>query len=228
MPFGYPVLRMRALLLGLLLLAQACACDDTLSEVHEFGDNPGGLRMFEYVPELAAGAEASALVVMLHGCSQTHGVARSSGLLGSRATSAASSCSHPNKARSTTATCASTGWRHEDTGRAGGEAQSIGDIIDSARTHHGVDPARTFIAGLSAGAAMAVSVAASFPSSSAAPRPWRAALAAARAVLSMRRHAWRATSRLTTPNGLTACAPQPGGRRAGLRRLAAHAGVAGR
>ncbi|MCC7069749.1 MAG: PHB depolymerase family esterase [Deltaproteobacteria bacterium] len=154
---------MRALLLGLLLLAQACACDDTLSEVHEFGDNPGGLRMFEYVPELAAVAEAApALVVMLHGCSQTHGVARSSGLL-ELSDERGFVVLAPEQGAFNNGNLCFNWFNAEDTGRAGGEAQSIGDMIDSARTRHGVDPARIFIAGLSAGAAMAVSVAASFP-----------------------------------------------------------------
>jgi feruloyl esterase len=38
-----------------------------LTEVHEFGSNPGALRMFKYVPA----REKSALVVVLHGSAQT-------------------------------------------------------------------------------------------------------------------------------------------------------------
>jgi poly(3-hydroxybutyrate) depolymerase len=40
-----------------------------LTEVHEFGSNPGALRMFTYVPS----QRKSALVVVLHGCAQTAG-----------------------------------------------------------------------------------------------------------------------------------------------------------
>ena len=38
-----------------------------LTEVYEFGSNPGALRMFKYVPA----RPKSALVVVLHGCKQT-------------------------------------------------------------------------------------------------------------------------------------------------------------
>jgi poly(3-hydroxybutyrate) depolymerase len=41
----------------------------TLSPVTSFGSNPGGLRMFEFVP---AGLPANApLVVLLHGCTES-------------------------------------------------------------------------------------------------------------------------------------------------------------
>ena len=38
-----------------------------LVEVHDFGSNPGALRMFKYVPQ----RPEPALVVVLHGCTQT-------------------------------------------------------------------------------------------------------------------------------------------------------------
>src|SRR5262244_2339747 len=41
-----------------------------LTEVYEFGTNPGALRMFKYVPAVLARAN-SALVVVLHGCTQS-------------------------------------------------------------------------------------------------------------------------------------------------------------
>jgi len=42
-----------------------------LREVHAFGSNPGNLRMFSYHPPKLA--ENPALVVVLHGCTQTAG-----------------------------------------------------------------------------------------------------------------------------------------------------------
>ena len=47
----------------------AAAPETRLREVAAFGANPGNLRLFEYVP--ATLAEAPALVVVLHGCTQT-------------------------------------------------------------------------------------------------------------------------------------------------------------
>ena len=43
--------------------------ESPLVEVRDFGPNPGGLRMFKFVPE--ALQQPRALVVVLHGCGQT-------------------------------------------------------------------------------------------------------------------------------------------------------------
>src|SRR4249919_4335084 len=40
-----------------------------LRETHDFGTNPGALRMFTHLP--SGLADQSALVVILHGCAQT-------------------------------------------------------------------------------------------------------------------------------------------------------------
>ena len=42
-----------------------------LAEVEDFGSNPGGLRMLNYVPKDLP--ESAPLVVVLHGCTQTAG-----------------------------------------------------------------------------------------------------------------------------------------------------------
>src|SRR4051794_8740456 len=51
--------------------ARRPAAPSRLREVVGFGSNPGNLRMFEYVPPKVA--RSPALVLVLHGCTQTAG-----------------------------------------------------------------------------------------------------------------------------------------------------------
>src|SRR5712691_6723851 len=59
-----------ALAMGLVMIAlTSSAFAGTTAEVAEFGSNPGNLRMFKYVPDSLRASPA--LVVALHGCTQT-------------------------------------------------------------------------------------------------------------------------------------------------------------
>ncbi|HUM92277.1 MAG TPA: hypothetical protein PLM32_13030, partial [Candidatus Competibacter sp.] len=58
-----------ALLAGVLSLPFVSAYAGTVSEVSEFGANPGHLRMFRYRPDTVS--VPAPLVVALHGCQQS-------------------------------------------------------------------------------------------------------------------------------------------------------------
>lgn len=132
-----------------------------LSEISDFGSNPGGLRMWAYVPPgLPAG---SPLVVVLHGCGQnasayTNGAGWSDladrygfGVLAPEQTSQ----NNPNGCFN---------WfQPEDTARGRGEAASIKQMIDTMLAIHGFDDRRVFVTGLSAGGAMASVMLATYP-----------------------------------------------------------------
>jgi poly(hydroxyalkanoate) depolymerase family esterase len=130
-----------------------------LTEVHGFGSNPGGLRMFKYVP----GQPEPALVVVLHGCTQT---AASYDLGAGWSTLAdrygfvlllpqQQPANNPNKCFN---------WflsRHIDRGK--GEAMSIRQMVEKMACDHHIDPGRVFVTGLSAGGAMTSVMLATYP-----------------------------------------------------------------
>ncbi len=146
---------------GRLNLRDAPPPRGPMSLVAQFGDNPGQLQMLRYAPPgLHRGAP---LVVVLHGCGQeASAFAEGAGwltladrlgfaVLAPRQTAA----NNPNRCFN---------WfvpRH--TRRGGGEAASIAAMVRSMLATDGLDPARVFITGLSAGGAMALAMLATYP-----------------------------------------------------------------
>ena len=132
-----------------------------LVEIEGFGSNPGALRMLTHVPaDLPNGA---ALVVVLHGCSQT-ATAYDHGAGWSRlADRHGFAVLLPEQARGNNANLCFNWFHPEDTARDAGEALSIREMIGHMAATHAVDPARVFITGLSAGGAMAAAMLAAYP-----------------------------------------------------------------
>jgi poly(hydroxyalkanoate) depolymerase family esterase len=139
----------------------AGAVPSRLQEVHGFGSNPGNLRMFSYLP---ARLEAiPALVVVLHGCTQTaagydHGAGWST--LADRYGFALllpeqQQCNNPNGCFN---------WfQTGDIERGRGEALSIRQMVEKIVIDQGIDRRRVFITGLSAGGAMTSVMLACYP-----------------------------------------------------------------
>lgn len=133
-----------------------------ISEIQEFGSNPGALRMFVYAPPVVPAAGAP-LIVVLHGCRQdAAGFATDAGWL-----DLAKHLQIPLVLPEQTATnnhgrCF-TWYRPGDTGRGNGEALSIRQMVRFAIKKFGSDRRRVFIVGLSAGGAMAAAMLASYP-----------------------------------------------------------------
>jgi poly(hydroxyalkanoate) depolymerase family esterase len=135
-----------------------------LTEVHGFGSNPGALRMFKYVPE----RPEPALVVVLHGCTQT---AASYDLGAGWSTLAdrygfvlllpqQQPANNPNKCFN---------WFLADhIERDKGEALSIRQMVEAMIGAHGIDRRRVFVTGLSAGGAMTSVMLATYPETFAA------------------------------------------------------------
>ncbi|WP_410811089.1 alpha/beta hydrolase family esterase [Micromonospora sp. 067-2] len=145
---------------GVVTLA-APAQAASLTQVTGFGSNPGNLAMYAYRPDnLPANAPA---VVLLHGCTQNaSGYFANSGwqkyadqwkfaLIVAQQSSANQSLSCFN-------------WFTEgDISRGQGEALSIRQMVDYARTSYGTDANRVFVSGLSAGGAMSAVMLATYP-----------------------------------------------------------------
>jgi len=132
-----------------------------LSDIADFGSNPGGLRARTYIPaDLPSGAP---LVVVLHGCTQTaadydHGSGWSS--LADRHGFA---LLFPEQQRSNNPNLCFNWFRPGDCRRDTGEPLSIRQMIESVVTSHAIDRRRIFVTGLSAGGAMTSTMLATYP-----------------------------------------------------------------
>ncbi len=125
------------------------------------GSNPGTLSAKVYVPSPAE--RNPALVVVLHGCTQTaeaydHGsgwsrLARDHGFV----------LLFPEQRRGNNANQCFNWFEPGDTRRGEGEAMSIMEMIDLACREFQIDRKRVFITGLSAGGAMANVMLATYP-----------------------------------------------------------------
>lgn len=132
-----------------------------LSAHENFGLNPGGLRMKYYVPEaLPAGA---ALVVVLHGCTQTSGAYDAGAGWSQLADQEHFALLFPEQQASNNPNLCFNWFLPEDTKRNSGEAHSIFEMIETLASLYQLDNNRIFITGLSAGGAMATAMLASYP-----------------------------------------------------------------
>lgn len=163
----------RSVVVAVLSFASACAVAPpdppvsstsqgvTLTQVTNFGSNPGALQMFTFVPSgLPSGAP---LVVVLHGCTETassYSTETEWGNLGQRFGFATVF------AQQQTANNSSSCFNWFQTGdisRDQGEALSIKQMVDTMKSTVGSDPARIFVTGISAGGLMTTVMMATYP-----------------------------------------------------------------
>lgn len=132
-----------------------------LVEFAPAGDNPGALGARAYVPaDLAPGA---ALVVVLHGCTQT-AEAYDAGTGWSRlADRAGCALLFPEQRRGNNPNLCFNWFQSSDIARRGGEAESIAQLVDAMVERHALDRHRIYVTGLSAGGAMAAVMLATHP-----------------------------------------------------------------
>lgn len=145
-----------------LLLALPVLGFSQLIEVDRFGSNPGHLRMFVHEP-VQASTESMPLVVVLHGCSQdAKSIAALTGW-NKLADSLGFYLLFPQtRIYNNPSKCFS--WFSPNHNRAGqGEARSIRSQINYMTLTYQIDPTQIHIYGVSAGAAMAVTMCAVYP-----------------------------------------------------------------
>jgi poly(hydroxyalkanoate) depolymerase family esterase len=126
-----------------------------------FAPNPGALGAKKFVPPgLAANAP---LVVVLHGCTQTpEGYDRGTGWT-HLAERHGFAVLYPQQRRANNANGCFNWFEPGDMRRGAGEPASIKAMIDQMAADHALDPSRIYITGLSAGAAMAGVMLATYP-----------------------------------------------------------------
>ena len=135
--------------------------EDRLSDIPNFGSNPGGLRARAYIPaDLPSGAP---LVVVLHGCTQTAASYDSGSGWSSLADRHGFALLFPEQQRSNNPNLCFNWFRPGDRRRGEGEPLSIRQMIESSVTSHDIDRGRIFVTGLSAGGAMASTMLATYP-----------------------------------------------------------------
>lgn len=132
-----------------------------LRALDAFGSNPGALGAWCHVPDdLAPGA---ALVVVLHGCTQTAAAYDAGTGWSTLADRAGFAVAFAEQRRSNNPNLCFNWFQSPDTDRTGGEAESIAQIAEAMIARHGLDRTRIFVTGLSAGGAMTAVMLATYP-----------------------------------------------------------------
>jgi poly(hydroxyalkanoate) depolymerase family esterase len=115
-----------------------------------------------YVPPGAAGRSLP-LVVMLHGCTQDPNDFAAGTGMNQLARETGFFVLYPAQSGDANASRCWNWFKHNHQQRGSGEPALIADLTRSVCRQHGIDARRVFIAGLSAGGAMAAIVAAAYP-----------------------------------------------------------------
>lgn len=131
-----------------------------LAAVTDFGDNPGALDMFEYVPAgLPAGRP---VVVVMHGCTQTAAAMEAAGW-DALADTYGFAVVYPQQRSANQQLECFSWYAPEDTARGGGEAASIVAMVDAELARHGGARDRVYVTGMSAGGAFVTVMLAAYP-----------------------------------------------------------------
>lgn len=161
MPFSAQIARRLLLAALLLTLAPSVGAVVSMEEVYQFGSNPGQLRMYRYLP--ARWSAPLPLVVTLHGCLQNaRSFAEASGWMQYSDRYGFALLLPEQRLANNSGRCFNW-FDPEDTARDGGEAFSIRQMIARMQADYPVDPQKIYVTGLSAGAAMAGALLASYP-----------------------------------------------------------------
>lgn len=122
-----------------------------------------GTRSYKlYVPE-GLGAAPAPLLVMLHGCTQSVDDFAAGTQMNRLADEHGLLVLYPEQPGSANASKCWNWFRAEDQVRDAGEPSLIAGIVRTVVARHGIDTRRIFVAGLSAGAAMAVILGETYP-----------------------------------------------------------------
>jgi len=132
-----------------------------LSEFEAFGPNPGQLEAKVHVPSTVI--PRPALVVVLHGCTQTASSYDTGSGWSRLADDYGFVVLFPQQTRSNNANLCFNWFQPNDMARGDGEALSIRQMVETAEARYDIDTSRVYITGLSAGGAMANVMLATYP-----------------------------------------------------------------
>ncbi|MBT9596543.1 MAG: PHB depolymerase family esterase [Vitreoscilla sp.] len=131
-------------------------------ETHEFSNAAGSRAYKVYVP---AGESAAprAMIVMLHGCTQSADDFAAGTQMNRLADEHGFMVVYPEQAAHANASKCWNWFKPQDQLRGAGEPSLIAGIVGEVAFRHGTDTRRIYVAGLSAGAAMAVVLGETYP-----------------------------------------------------------------
>ncbi|NEJ71029.1 PHB depolymerase family esterase [Rhizobium phaseoli] len=132
-----------------------------LVALEAFGANPGALGGYTYLP--GKRGKNMALVVVLHGCTQTASGYDSGSGWSRLAEDYGFALLFPEQRRANNPNLCFNWFNSEDISRDHGEVSSIRQMIAKFVAEHGIDSRRVFVTGLSAGGAMAAAMLATYP-----------------------------------------------------------------
>ncbi|MEO7541711.1 MAG: PHB depolymerase family esterase [Sphingomicrobium sp.] len=133
--------------------------DGRLEALIGFGSNPGGLDARVFVPT----KRPSALVVVLHGCTQTASAYDQGSGWSELAERYGFALLYPQQRRANNSNLCFNWFQPGDARRGRGEAASIAQMVQHFAGRHQLDRSRVFITGLSAGGAMTGVMLAAYP-----------------------------------------------------------------
>lgn len=132
-----------------------------LTELKNFGSNPGLLKCWLYLPTILA--PKTPLVIVLHGCTQNAATYDHGSGWSKLAEEKGFAVLFPEQQRANNANLCFNWFEPGDIRRDAGEALSIREMIGHVVVSHGMDPDKVSITGLSAGGAMANVMLAAYP-----------------------------------------------------------------
>lgn len=132
-----------------------------LTPLVSFGSNPGALRGYVYIP--ASLAPNAALVVVLHGCTQSASGYDAGAGWSEMAERHGFALLFPEQQRQNNPNLCFNWFSPADNQRNVGEALSVRQMIAAVTAAQQIDPARIFVTGLSAGGAMTSVMLATYP-----------------------------------------------------------------
>ena len=120
-------------------------------------------RRFKLYTPPGQGGQPMPLVVMLHGCTQNPDDFAAGTGMNQRARAQGFCVLYPEQSQDANPSLCWNWFKHNHQQRARGEPALLASMTQAVMKQHGIDPRRVFIAGLSAGGAMAAIVAAAYP-----------------------------------------------------------------
>ena len=145
------------------MLVHFCHSQPQLTEIKEFGENPGNLKMFMHIPLETDSLNQKPLVIALHGCSQKSKDLASITDWNKLADQNDFVMLYPEQKLMNNMSGCFNWFRLEDISINSGELLSLKNMIDYAISHYHIDTSLIYVYGLSAGAAMAVAMMAVYP-----------------------------------------------------------------
>ncbi len=143
------------------------APDGARFETRKFTNEAGNRTYKLYIPSAAAG-KTLPLVVMLHGCTQSADDFAAGTRMNELAEARKFLVAYPEQSRLANFQKCWNWFRPEDQARGQGEPSLLAGITAEVMAEHSVPPGRVYIAGLSAGGAMAATMGALYPETFAA------------------------------------------------------------